>query len=138
MSAGAAWSDIRLQLLAPSRVPQGGTVPFTLRIVNAGRRPATLYVQGRPPAFDLMVHDASGRLVWRRLAGASVAMVLGVRQLAPGDVVDLEDVWRQTDAAGNPVPPGRYLLTGVVPGEPDRDLRSRPAELDILAPGGAA
>jgi hypothetical protein len=138
VDVGAKGSGVQLQLLAPARAPQGEAVPFTLRIVNAGDRPATAYFQGRPPAFDLIVHDASGRQVWRRLEGAAVAMVLGVRELAPGESLDLGDVWRQTNSAGLLVPPGRYRLTGLVPGEPDRGLRSPPAELEILRSRGAA
>jgi hypothetical protein len=146
VDVGAKGSGVQLQLLAPARAPQGEAVPFTLRIVNAGDRPATAYFQGRPPAFDLIVHDASGRQVWRRLEGAAVAMVLGVRELAPGESLDLGDVWRQTNSAGLLVPPGRYRvprpvargLTGLVPGEPDRGLRSPPAELEILPSRGAA
>ncbi len=137
MRVGVGGSDIQLQLLAPARVPRGETIPFTLRIVNAGDRPATVYFQGRPPAFDLIVQDASGRQIWRRLDGAVVAMVLGIRELAPGEFLELEDVWRQTNAAGDVVPPGRYRLTGLVPGEPGRGLRSLPADLDIVASGGA-
>lgn len=130
--AGAGGSDLELQLLAPARVHQGEPVRFTLRIVNVGDRPATVYTQGRPPAFDLLVHDASGRRVWRRLEGAAVAMVLGVRELAPGESLDFADTWPQTTAAGVLAPVGRYRLTGMVPGEPGRGLQSRPAPLDIL------
>src|SRR6476661_11210738 len=108
MRAGAGRSEVHLHLLVPARVHQGEPVRFLLRIVNAGDRPATVYLQGRPPAFDITVHDASGRQVWRRLEGATVAMVLGIRELAPGESLELEDIWRQTDAAGHPVPPGRY------------------------------
>ena len=132
MRAGAGGSDIRLQLLAPVRVQQGEPVRFTLRIVNAGDRPAAVYLQGRPPAFDVTVHDASGRQVWRRLEGATVAMVLGIRELAPGERLEFEDTWRQTDAAGGAVPPGRYRLTGLLPAEPGRTLRSAPTPLEIL------
>ena len=135
MRAGVGGSRINLRLLAPTRVLQGEPVPVTLRIENAGG-PATLYLQGRPPAFDITVHDASGRQVWRRLEGAVVAMVLAVRELAPGESLQLEDTWRQTDAAGHLVPPGRYRLTGLLPGEPGRGLRSAPARLDILPPPG--
>jgi hypothetical protein len=129
MSTGG--SSIRVELLAPARVSEGEPVPFTLQIVNAGGRPATLYHQGRSPAFDLVVQDDRGRLVWQRLAGATLLMVLGVRQLAPGETLELEDTWRQQDGAGRPVPPGRYRLTGIVPGEPDRELRSPEVVLEI-------
>ena len=129
MSAGA--SGIRLQLLAPARVVEGEPVPFTLQIVNAGGRPATLYHQGRSPGFDLVVHDDAGRMVWRRLAGATILMILGIRELAPGETLRLEDTWSQQDDRGRPVPPGRYRLSGIVPGEPGRELRSPEAILEI-------
>jgi hypothetical protein len=131
MSADA--SGLELELLAPARVLRGEPLRFTLRILNAGDRPAMLYLQGRPPAFDLLVHDAGGRMVWRRLAGAVIPMALGVRELAPGEAVEFDDAWRLEDAAGLPMPPGRYRLTGVVPGEPGRELRSSDVSLEIAS-----
>jgi hypothetical protein len=127
----ASATGIRIQLLAPARVSAGEPVPFTLQIVNAGGRPATLYHQGRSPAFDLVVQDDTGRMVWQRLAGATLLMILGVRQLAPGETLQLEDTWSQQDGAGRPVPPGRYRLIGIVPGEPGRELRSPEVVLEI-------
>jgi hypothetical protein len=112
-------------------VRQGEPVRFTLLIVNAGDRPAVLYLQGRPPAFDLLVRDGSGTVVWRRLAGATIQMVLGLRDLAPGETLEFEDAWSQVDQAGRPVPPGRYRLAAAVPGEPGRELRSPDAVLEI-------
>jgi len=131
MSAGG--SSIRLELLAPARVDQGEPVPFTLHVINAGDRPATLYLQGRPPAFDLQVQDDAGRMIWRRLAGATLLMVLGLRELGPGDALDFEDVWTQHDEAGRLVAPGRYRLIAIVPGEPGRELRSEEVILDVLS-----
>ena len=131
MSAGG--SSIRLELLAPPRARQGEAVRFTLRVVNAGDRPATLYLQGRPPAFDLVVHDNAGGLIWDRLSGTTLLMVLGVRELAPGETLDFDGVWSQVDQAGRPVAPGRYRLTGIVPGEPGLELRSRSVSLHIVS-----
>jgi hypothetical protein len=132
MRASAGRSDVHLHLLVPARVHQGEPVRFTLRIVNAGDRPATVYLQGRPPAFDLVVHDAVGRIVWRRLAGTTLLMVLGIRELAPGESLEFADVWPQQDQSGRPVPPGSYRLAGIVPGEPGKELRSRDVVLEIL------
>ncbi|MFL5517665.1 MAG: BsuPI-related putative proteinase inhibitor [Gemmatimonadales bacterium] len=125
-------------MLTPARVRQGEPLRFTLRIENAGRRPATFYLQGRPPAFDVAVHDGAGRQVWRRLEGAAVTMVLGIRELAPGEFLELEGHWPQTDAGGAQVAPGRYRLTGLLPGEPGQDLRSPSVEVDIVPAGGTA
>jgi hypothetical protein len=135
--AGGRGSGVRLRLLTPAQIRQGEPLRFTFRIENAGRRPATVYLQGRPPAFDVTVHDASGHEVWRRLEGAAVAMVLGIRELAPDEFLELEGLWPQTDAGGAQVAPGRYRLTGLLPGEPGRELRSPPVEVEILSSGGA-
>jgi hypothetical protein len=78
-----------------------------------------------------VVQDDTGRMVWQRLAGATLLMILGVRQLAPGETLQLEDTWSQQDGAGRPVPPGRYRLIGIVPGEPGRELRSPEVVLEI-------
>ena len=136
--AGGRGSGVRLRLLTPARIREGEPLRFTLRIENAGRRPATVYLQGRPPAFDVTVHDASGRQVWRRLEGAAVAMVLGIRELAPEEIFELEGLWPQTDAGGAQVAPGRYRLAGLLPGEPGRDLRSPSVEVNILPVGATA
>jgi len=130
MSAGA--SGIRIDLLAPARAHPGEPVPFTLHLSNAGDRPAPVYLQGRPPAFDLVVQDEVGRMVWRRLAGSTRLMVLGVRELGPGESLDFADAWSQQDQSGRQVPPGPYRLAGIVPGEPGMELRSRDVGLEIL------
>jgi hypothetical protein len=70
-------------------------------------------------------------MVWRRLSGATLLMVLGVRELAPSETLEFEDTWLQRDRAGRPVPAGRYRLTGIVPGEPGRELSSAAAFLEI-------
>lgn len=127
-----AAGGLTIHLLAPARVREGEPVRFTLRVANAGGRPATLYLQGRPPAFDLVVHDDVGRIVWRRLAGATLLMVLGIRELAPGESLEFADVWPQSDQSGRPVPPGRYRLAGIVPGEPGKELRCGDVVLEIL------
>jgi hypothetical protein len=87
---------------------------------------------GGPRAIDLVVHDAVGRIVWRRLAGTTLLMVLGIRELAPGESLEFADVWPQQDQSGRPVPPGSYRLAGIVPGEPGKELRSRDVVLEIL------
>jgi hypothetical protein len=131
VSAGE--SGIRLQLLAPARAPEGEPVRYTLHIENAGDRPATLYLQGRPPAFDLVVLDDAGRMIWRRLGGATILTVLGIRELRPGQTIDFTDVWSLRDQADQPLAPGRYRLTGIVPGEPGQELRSADVALDIVS-----
>ena len=120
-----------LDLVLPDTVHVGDSVPITLRVTNTGRRPATLYSQGRPTAFDILVAKADGKLVWHRLNDAVISAVLEVRELAPGEVLEFTDSWDQRDDGGHVVAAGEYRVTGVLPGDPPGELRSRPAQLRI-------
>ena len=106
--------SMTLELSAPDHVRAGEPVPITLSVTNHGAAPATLYLRGRPIAFDIVVTDALGKTVWRRLQGAVTSMVLQVRQLNPQETLTLQDSWPQRTNAGEPVPPGEYHLKGQV------------------------
>jgi hypothetical protein len=73
-----------------------------------------LYLQGRPTAFDLVIQGGGGRIVWRRLLGATVSTILGIRTLQPGQTIEFQDTWRQQTASGTPVPPGTYVISGSI------------------------
>ncbi|MGH7518616.1 MAG: BsuPI-related putative proteinase inhibitor [Gemmatimonadales bacterium] len=103
---------MRVDITAPSDVPQGDPVPVTLRLTNTSDRPLTVYLQGRPTAFDIVVKDEGGAVVWRRLEGQTITAILGIRTLAPGETLSFEDVWPQRDQAGRPAPPGLYTISG--------------------------
>ncbi len=94
-------------------------MPVTLRLTNTTDRPITVYLQGRPTAFDIIVKDEAGAVVWRRLEGQTITAILGVRPLDPGTSLSFEDVWPQIDQAGRPAPPGVYSITGALPTEGD-------------------
>lgn len=83
-------------------------MPIVLRLRNASDAAAEVQFTGRLIAFDIVVKDERGAVVWQRLAGAVMQPILQIRTLAPGEVVELRDVWR----AGTP---GRYELQGAVP-----------------------
>jgi hypothetical protein len=122
--------SMRVELVVPSRVAIGQPVPMTLRIRNTNDRPITLYLQGRPIAFDLVVEQSGGEVVWRRLEGATVTAILGVRTLAPGEVLDLEESWNQQTRTGRRVKPGDYSVSGSV--LTDREpIRAGPVPLRI-------
>jgi hypothetical protein len=120
--------DIRL----PAEARTGDPVAITLRLTNTSGKPLTIYLQGRPVAFDLVVSRRDGTLVWRRLEGAVISAVLQVRSLAPGEVLEFSDTWSQQTNLGTAVEPGEYLVTGVLPTDPPAELRTRPARLTIL------
>lgn len=122
--------SMRMELVVPSKVPVGQPVSMTLRIRNTTDRPITLYLQGRPVAFDLVVEQAGGEVVWRRLEGATVSAILGVRTLKPGEVLELKESWKQKTRAGERVGAGDYTVSGSV--LTDREpIRAGPVPLRI-------
>jgi hypothetical protein len=108
--AALAADSMTVELSIPDHVRAGAAVPLTIRATNHGATPTTLYLRGRPIAFDVIVTDTRGTIVWRRLKGAITSMVLQVRQLAPDETLTLEDVWSQRTNAGALVAPGEYHL----------------------------
>jgi hypothetical protein len=131
LAAALVADSMTLSLSVPGEVPHGAPVSLTLRATNHGARPATLYMRGRPPAFDVVVTDARGRVVWRRLRGATISMVLQVRELAPGESLEFTDQWNQRTNAGEPVPPGVYHVTGRLLTDTDHPLEAPAAQLRI-------
>jgi hypothetical protein len=123
---------MRFEIMVPSAVSQGESVPVTLRLINTSDQPQTAYLTGRPTAFDIEVSNETGKVIWRRLAGETVAAILGVRTLAPGEALTFQGSWAQRDQQGRPVPAGIYTLTGVLPTDAE-PLRSPPARLRVLA-----
>ncbi len=126
--------SLQLKITVPARVRAGEPVPVSLRVTNHGNAPVTLYLQGRPIAFEVVVRRTSGDVVWRRLEGATVAMILQVRTLAPGESLGFNDVWSQQTRAGTPVKPGDYTVTAELPIEGHRPLRTTSVPLHIDPP----
>jgi hypothetical protein len=123
-----------LRVDLPDLVPAGMNIPFTLALANTGDRAVPVELGGRPIAFDFIVRQVDGRLVWRRLEGVPVEAILIERTLAPGEVMTFQGHWNQRDAAGHHVPPGVYRVRGVLPvpaaaggwGSPAREVTITP------------
>ena len=122
---------LRLTLTAPDSVRAGEAVPLAIRVTNTGDRPVEAYFVGRDIAFDLVVRDSSGTVVWRRLAGRAVQSILQVRTLAAGESIELRDTWRQRDDGGKTVAPGLYTVQGVVPGQEREPFKTESRSLRI-------
>ncbi|HZE76528.1 MAG TPA: BsuPI-related putative proteinase inhibitor [Gemmatimonadales bacterium] len=112
LTAALVADSMTVELSVPDHVPPGAPVPLALRVTNRTTSPLTLYLRGRPIAFDVIVTDSRGKVVWRRLEGATTSMALQVRELKPGETLALDDVWQQRTNAGTPVKPGKYHLKG--------------------------
>ena len=121
--------SMRVEIVVPRTVAAGKPVPVTLRISNTGSQPVDLYLQGRPIAFDMIVHRRT-EVIWRRLEGATVSAILQIRTLAPGEVLELKETWKQQDNAGGKVPPGDYTVSGAVLTD-RKPLRTAPVHLRI-------
>ncbi len=124
----------RVELIAelelPPSVQLGDTVPIRVRVKNPGRQPVDLTFRGVEPQLDVIVTTVDGREVWRRLRGAFGTAMLGVRSLAPGEVVELAARWPQIDNVGAPVAAGTYQVRGLMPTD-DRPLMTPARDLVI-------
>lgn len=113
-SAGAP-APLLLRLSVPQRMASGESIPMRLILENRGSVPMQLELGGEPLAFDFVVTSSDGSVVWRRLEGVPVESVLRVLPIAPGEVLQFEDVWHQQRTGGGQVAPGDYTVYGVLP-----------------------
>lgn len=122
-----------LEIVVPSRVRPGEPVPIALRATNPGDRSLDLYLLGRTITFDIVVAAPDGRVVWRRLEGATVQQILQIRTLAPGETLELRDAWSQRTNAGAAATPGSYTVQGIIPTDAE-PLRTPVVPLRIVPP----
>jgi hypothetical protein len=116
--------SIRFTVVAPDSVRRGEPIPIMLRITNTGVRPLNLYLTGRSITFDIIVARSDGQVVWRRLEHVTGQQILQVKTLAPGESMELKDVWKQGVAEGE------YTVQGVLPTD-GAPLRTAPVRLRI-------
>jgi Intracellular proteinase inhibitor len=125
--------SVAFRVHAPSSVRAGEPVPIELVLTNRTERPLTIYLQGRPLAFDVTIRREDGTVVWRRLAGQVVSAILAVRELAPAQSLTFETAWDGRLSDGRPAPPGRYHIAGRLPTDSPEGLATLPVTLQILA-----
>jgi intracellular proteinase inhibitor BsuPI len=125
--------SIAFRVHAPPSVHAGEPIPIELVLTNRTERPITIYLQGRPLAFDVSVTREDGRVVWRRLEGKVVSAILAVRTLAPAESLTFEAVWDGRLPGGAAVPPGRYRIAGSLPTDQPEGLTTLPVQLQVLA-----
>lgn len=125
--------SIAFRVHAPASVHAGEPVPIELVLTNRTEQPITLYLQGRPLAFDITVTREDGQVVWRRLAGQVVSAILAVRTLAPAESLTFEAVWNGRLPGGAPIPPGRYRIVGSLLTDTPAGLTTPAVTLQVLA-----
>lgn len=106
--------SLRLETDVPSQVRVGEPVPIALRAVNSGTTALELYLVGRSVTFDITVSGPDGAIVWRRLEGETVPMILQLRIVAPGETLALRHDWDQRTPRGQIVSPGTYTVHGAL------------------------
>jgi hypothetical protein len=89
-------------------------VPLVFSVLNAGNAPVTLQLLGREPTADFRISDSHDRVVWTRLRGQTMLGALRLYPLDAGKRLSFRELWDQRSDAGQPVPPGVYLVRGVL------------------------
>ena len=88
---------------------------------------------GRPPS-DFVVTAENGAEVWRWSEGQVIQMILERKKLNPGEEIEYATEWSQADNAGDRVPPGSYLVKGLLNLDPPETLETAFQPLTIAPP----
>ena len=116
-------------------VPQaayGETVMMkqTLRNVSDERVQLAL---GNDPSHNFIVNTPNCEYVWDWLYGTALFTPIRFITLEPGAVKEFIGEWEQADTMGEPVPPGTYLVRGLVDVVfTDRNFVTEALELKVL------
>lgn len=106
-------------------------MPLVFTVINAGKVPVTLQLLGRAPAADFRVTDLQNRLVWSLLHGQTMLGALRLFPLAAEQRLTFRHAWNRHTDAGRLVPPGRYLVRGVLLTDDPLGLASLPVQLRV-------
>jgi hypothetical protein len=106
-------------------------VPLLFTVTNTGKVSLTLQLLGRTPAADFRVSDLRDRTVWSRLRGQTLLGALRLFPLGAGKHLSFRQVWDQRGDTGTLVPPGEYVIRGVLMTDDPQGLASAPMKLRI-------
>ena len=102
---------------------------MSLSLRNVSDEPVSLSLGGRPP-YDFRVSTPDGDPVWNWKCGRITLSVLDSDTLAPGEELEFIGEWEQVDNLGDPVPPGTYMVSGILELEhPEKLISSRPLSI---------
>jgi hypothetical protein len=80
--------------------------------------------------YDFVITDpATGQEIWRWSQGLMFAQVIRSDSIRGSSNWTFSEVWNYRDNARNPVPPGRYLLVGILASQPP--ISSAPVMIDV-------
>jgi hypothetical protein len=127
-------AELRIWLTAPESARPRSPVSFAIQVENVGQEILELYLRGRDIAYDILVKDATGQVVWRRLEGEVIPGVIQLRVLEPGEAFELSHEWNQRTNAGAFVEPGQYIVEGLVLTDGPIPFASVPKRIEIVPP----
>ena len=113
-----------------SQADYGATVPMKLTLKNSSDAPVQFYTGA--DLHDFVVATVHGQEVWHWNCGKSFPAVLREVNMEPGEELVLVGEWEQMDNWGEPVPPGTYLIRGMLIFAPAGILATPPHELKVL------
>lgn len=73
--------------------------------------------------------DPKQKIIWQWSAGRAFTMMLGMKQLVPDETMIFQDKWELKDNKGQPVPPGRYAIEGMVAA--NRGIAAAPLIIEV-------
>jgi hypothetical protein len=100
-------------------------------VTNTSRVSVTLQLLGRTPTADFQVTDLRGETIWSQLRGQTLMGALRLFPLEGGKQLSFRQVWNQHSDSGSAVPPGEYLIRGVLLTDDPEGLASPPTRLRI-------
>ena len=124
-------STIDYSLEVMSQAPYGETVRMKLTLRNVSDGTVNLVLGGRPP-YDFEVSTPDGQQVWHWKCGKIINQPLDSKTLEPGEELEFIGEWEQVDNRGESVPPGTYLVRGVLNLEPSEKLVTETHKLEVL------
>ena len=116
-------------MVVVDRASSGETVQMRMSLRNVSDEPVSLSLGGRPP-YDFRVSTPDGDPVWNWKCGRITLSVLDSDTLAPDEELEFIGEWEQVDNLGDPVPPGAYIVSGILELEhPEKLISSRPLSI---------
>ena len=93
------------------------TVHAKLNATNQGTQPAAFIFTDACSGFQFQITDSTGSLVYTNVPPPSAlcVQVITVITIQPGQTLTVGRLdWKQVNQQGQPVPPGSYIITGVI------------------------
>ena len=122
---------IDFSLEVEDQASYGETVSMKLTLRNVSDEPVDFLTGGRPP-HDFVVSTLDGQQVWHWKCAKTILHPLDSQTLEPGEEMEFTGEWEQVDNRGEAVPPGTYLVRGVLDMEPPEMLVTEVREVVII------